>query len=129
MFLIIALILSVAVNIVLIWYVRKVVQMMAYGIENVEELQKLLNEYAGLLEPVATMENYYGDPAITSAVANTKLVIDACRIYKQTLIRNHDEEDTEEGFEEQEAPRQEESPKAPRKAQAKISPIKTQRNN
>lgn len=111
------LLLSIAVNVVLVWYVKKTIQILSYGIENVEELQKLLNEYAGLLEPIATMENYYGDPAITAAVANTKLVIEACNIYKKTLIRNYDEEDEEE--------QQETTVKEPRKAQAKISPVKT----
>jgi hypothetical protein len=116
-FLIALLLLSVTGNIILVWYVRKTIQILSHGIENVEELQGLLNEYASLLEPLANMENYYADPAITSAVANTKLVVDACRVYKTTLIRNYDEEDTEDTG-------QEEDKKEPRKAQAKINSIK-----
>lgn len=89
------LLLSLAGNAMLIWYTRKLVQNLYYGVNNIDEMQKLLNEYASLLEPIATMENYYGDPAITSAVANTKLVVDACRVYKKTMIENYDEENQE----------------------------------
>lgn len=87
--------LSLAGNAMLIWYTRKLVQNLYYGVNNIDEMQKLLNEYASLLEPIATMENYYGDPAITSAVANTKLVVDACRVYKKTMIEDYDEENQE----------------------------------
>jgi biopolymer transport protein ExbB/TolQ len=116
--LIILLLLSLAANVILIWYVRRVIQTLKYGVENVEELQKLLNDYADLLAPVAEMEEFYRDPAILSAVANTKLIISACRVYKQTLIRDHDEEET------QEQAYQEQEDKKERKAKATISSVK-----
>lgn len=98
------LLISIVFNGILIWYTRKLVQNLYYGVNNIDELQKLLNEYASLLEPLSTMENYYGDPAITSAVANTKLVIEACKVYKKTIIESYDEENQEnqEGQETQE---------------------------
>ena len=89
------LLLSLSGNVILIWYTRKLIQNLYYGVNNIDEMQKLLNEYASLLEPLANMENYYGDPALSSAIANTKLVIDACRIYKKTIIENYDEENQE----------------------------------
>ena len=92
--------LSLVGNGLLIWYTRKLVQNLYYGVNNIDELQKLLNEYVSLLEPLANMENYYGDPALSSAVANTKLVIDACRVYKKTIIENYDEENQNEEAEE-----------------------------
>jgi hypothetical protein len=63
-----------------------------YGVNNVDELQKLLNEYVDLLKPIVDMENYYADPAITAAINNTKLIIDACKVYKNTIIESDDEE-------------------------------------
>lgn len=101
---------SIAVNIVFFWYTRKVVENLSYGISNIEELQKLLNEYASLLEPLLTMENYYNDPAITSAIANTKMVVEACKVYKNSIIESQDEEnkenETTEEVKNQEAPAQ-----------------------
>ena len=86
------LILSLAGNVVLIWYTRKLIQNLYYGVNNIDEMQKLLNEYAELLAPLANLDNFYGEPALSAAIANTKLVIDACRVYKKTIIENYDEE-------------------------------------
>jgi hypothetical protein len=86
---------SIAVNGIFIWYTRKLVQNLYYGVNNVDEMQKLLNEYADLLEPLATLENYYGEPAITSAIANTKLVMEACKTYKNSIIESDNEENQE----------------------------------
>jgi hypothetical protein len=89
---------SIAGNIILVWYTRKLVKNLYYGVKNVDEMQKLLSEYSSLLEPLLTMENYYGDPAITSAITNTKLVVDVCKTYKKSIIESQDEEikETEE---------------------------------
>ncbi len=84
---------SIAINIIFVWYTRKLVQNLYYGINNVDELQKLLNEYCILLEQLANIENYYGDPAITSAIANTKMVIEACKGYKNSIIESENEEE------------------------------------
>lgn len=86
------LVISVIGNGILIWYTRKLIQNLYYGVKNVDEMQKLLSEYAALLEPLLTLENYYGDPAITSAITNTKLVVDACKAYKNSIIESQDEE-------------------------------------
>lgn len=87
---------SLAINGMLIWYVRKMVQNMSYAINNVDEMQKMLNEYAVLLQPLATMENYYNDPALTSAINNTLLVVDACKVFKKTMIVSGDEENQDQ---------------------------------
>jgi len=91
----ILLVLSLVGNGILIWYTRKLVQNLYYGVNNADEMQKLLNEYYDLLEPLATLENYYGEPAITSAIANTKLVMEACKTYKNSIIESDNEENQE----------------------------------
>jgi len=87
--------LSIAVNIIFVWYTRKLIKNLNYAFNNVDEMQKLLNEYSDLLEPLAALENYYGEPAIDSAIANTKLVIQACKVYKNTILEGDDEEKQE----------------------------------
>ena len=107
------LVLALSGIVVLVWYTRKLIQILRIGVENIDEMQMLLTEYADLLAPIATMENYYGDPAITSAVANTKLVIQACQVYKKTILEDTNEE-TQEDTEVKEAAR---------KAEATIGPV------
>lgn len=135
--LILLLVLSLAGNVILIWYTRKLIQNLYYGVNNIDEMQKLLNEYAELLVPLANMENFYGEPALSSAIANTKLVIDACRVYKKTIIQNYDEEtQSEENQEDGQASGQEagqnsqeqkageaQGPQTRRKAEATIGPV------
>lgn len=124
--LILLLLISMAVNGILIWYVYKVLQNLRFGINNIDELQKLLNEYSSLLQPLANMENYYGDPAIDSAVANTKLVIEACKVFKKTIIEDYDEE-SQENQEAEEGLEASEGQKDPqvRKAEATIGPVRS----
>jgi hypothetical protein len=103
------LLVSLIVNGVLLWYVRKLIENLNYGIKNVDELQKFLDEYVSLLEPLAQLENYYGEPAIDSAIANTKLAIQACKGYKNSIIESQDEENKENETSE-EAKKQEVAP-------------------
>lgn len=83
---------SIAINVIFVWYTRKLIQNLQFGVNNVDELQKLLNEYVVLLEPVANMENYYADPVIVSTISNTKMVIEACKVYKNSILQSENEE-------------------------------------
>jgi len=78
-------------NAMLIWYTRKLIKNLLYGVKNVDEMQKLFDEYVTLIQPLATMENYYNEPAITSAINNTNVIIEACKMYKNTMIDQIDE--------------------------------------
>jgi len=82
---------SIVGNVMLIWYTRKLINNLLYGVKNVDEMQKLFEEYITLIQPLATMENYYNDPAITSAINNTNVIIEACKMYKNTMIEQIDE--------------------------------------
>ena len=82
---------SIAVNSILIWYTRKLIKNLLYGVKNVDEMQKLFEEYITLIQPLATMENYFNDPALASAINNTNVIIEACKMYKYTMIEQIDE--------------------------------------
>ena len=86
-----ALLLSVIFNIVLIWYTRKLIKNLNIGIINIDQFQELLNEYAGLLESMLTLDQYYGDDTITSAIKNTKMVIEASKFYKNSILEIEDD--------------------------------------
>jgi hypothetical protein len=98
---------SLSVNVIFIWYTRKLIQNLVFGVSNVNELQILLNEYATLLEELAKMENYYNDPIIVSNITNTKMVIEACRVFKNSIIENTD--DQEQKYKEENAKKEESS--------------------
>ena len=89
------LLLSLTANAVLIWYCRKLVRNLWYGIKNVDELQKLLNEYSGSLQSLYELEQFYGDETIKVAIGNTKLIVEACRVYKESILQKQEEDKIE----------------------------------
>ena len=86
------LLLSAAGNVVLVWYVRKLVKNLSVGTKGIDDLQGLLNEYCSLLEGMLQLDQYYGDDTVTGAVNNTKLVIEACKFYKKAIIETDEDE-------------------------------------
>jgi hypothetical protein len=86
--------LSVVVNGVLFWYTKKLVEKLTYGVNNVDELQNLLNEYANSLSGMLDMETYYGDETMASAVRNTKMVVETCKVYKNSILETKNNETT-----------------------------------
>lgn len=77
---------SLVANGVLVWYCRKLVKNLWFGINNVDSLQNLLNEYADSMQSLYELEQFYGDETIKTAISNTKMVVEACRVYKETII-------------------------------------------
>lgn len=95
MILLLLLLLSLAGNCILVWYCKKLVKNLWYGVNNVEELHKLLLEYATSLESLYELEQYYGDETIKVAIGNTKLIAEACRVYKDSIIQKQEEKQIE----------------------------------
>lgn len=80
------LLVSLTCNIILVWYSRKLVKNLSAGVEGLDDLQQLLDEYASLLSGMAELEQYYGDETVVGAVKNTKMVIEACKFYKKSVL-------------------------------------------
>lgn len=91
------LVLSLVTNAILVWYTRKIIKNLDYGVRNVDEFQQMLNEYAASLIGMSQLDQYYGDDTIAIAVKNTNIVIDACKTYKKTILELGDEVDIEDG--------------------------------
>ncbi len=78
--------LSLSINIVFFWYVKKIVKQLTFGVNYTQQLQELLEEYALNLESMLEMEMYYGDETMTSTVKNTRMVIEACKLYEKSIL-------------------------------------------
>lgn len=72
-------ILSLTGNVVLIWYVRKLISQFKTAIETVASLNQIVDEYVVHLETVSEMETYYGDTTIENLLKHTKDVVKAIR--------------------------------------------------
>lgn len=80
------LIVSLILNGIFFWYIKKLLKKLSFGVDNIDQLQNLLEEYCILLESMLELEQYYGDETVVAAVKNTRLVIETCKMYKQTIM-------------------------------------------
>jgi hypothetical protein len=83
--------LSLVANGILVWYVRKLIKNLTFGVDNVDSFQKMLNEYASTLEAITEMEKFYADETLTIAANNTRMVIAACKVYKKSIIDSEED--------------------------------------
>jgi len=89
--LILFLILSLTVNGIFIWYTRKLIKNLNVGIDGVTQFQELLEQYAENLTSMFELEQYYGDETVAAAIKNTKMVIEASKFYKKSIIGEEEE--------------------------------------
>lgn len=80
------LILSILINCILFWYIKKLIRQLSFGVTYTQQLQGLLEEYSSSLEGMLEMEMYYGDETIIAAVKNTRMVIETCKMYEKSIL-------------------------------------------
>jgi len=96
-FLIIAFILSLALNVLLIWYVRKVqVDYILYLRDNLEEFAFMHNQFTEHIDEVYNMEMYFGDQSLSKLLEHSKFVSEQTQQYLDVLRGLDFEEDEEE---------------------------------
>ena len=96
-FLITTFILSLALNVLLIWYVRKVqVDYILYLRDNLEEFAYMHTQFSEHIEEVYNMEMYYGDQSLSKLLEHSKFVSEQTQQYLDVLRGLDFEEDEEE---------------------------------
>ena len=101
MWLLLALLASITVNIFGVWYIRRVLSKLIFVGENLSDLVELVISYRNHLSGVYELEQYYGDQDISNLVEHTNKVIeileqDYSDIYTMTTIPEREEENIEE---------------------------------
>ena len=93
----IILILSLAINVLLIWYVRKVqVDYILYLRDNLEEFAYMHNEFTEHIDEVYNMEVFYGDQSLSKLLEHSKFVSERTKEYLDILRGLEFEEENEE---------------------------------
>lgn len=87
--------LSIIGNGVLLWYCRKLVTKLWLSVQGVDQMQELLEEYNNSLAAIYQLEELYGEEAIKSTIANTKMVAEACKFFKTSVVGNDNDEEKE----------------------------------
>ena len=93
----IILILSLALNVLLIWYIRKVqVDYILYLRDNLEEFAYMHNEFTEHIDEVYNMEVFYGDQSLSKLLEHSKFVSERTKEYLDILRGLEFEEENEE---------------------------------
>tara|TARA_Y100001970_G_scaffold254152_1_gene329657 strand:+ start:59 stop:358 length:300 start_codon:yes stop_codon:yes gene_type:complete len=96
-FLIITFILSLTLNVLLIWYVRKVqVDYILYLRDNLEEFAYMHNQFTEHIDEVYNMEMYFGDQSLSKLLEHSRFVSEQTQQYLDVLRGLDFEEDEEE---------------------------------
>lgn len=75
-------ILSLSLNILLIWYLRKVLYKLLFVSDNINDLLSLIEEFSTHVDRIHSMETYYGDEVLQGLVKHSKEIVEAIKEYE-----------------------------------------------
>ena len=106
--LIIALFLSILVNLLALWYIRKLLTKVLFVSQNLTDLVDLLTTYRNHLQRLFQLEMYYGDETMKFLIKHTRSLLDVLEDYSDIYLMTEpialDEED-EESYDDEEETR------------------------
>jgi len=99
--LIITCLISVPLNVLLIWYIRKLLQKLLFVSDNMSDLLSTLSSFSNHLEQLHEMEMYYGDETLAHLIRHSKTVVRYVEEYKSIYALLEDEDTKESDFAEE----------------------------
>ena len=82
---------SVAVNVLLLWYVRELLKRFSFFSANIEVFDELITNYEKHLNAVYELETFYGDSTIEGLLRHTKDFRDDILVYKEMFSVQEDQ--------------------------------------
>ncbi len=99
----IILMISITINIFLIWYSRNTLTNLLFLSENLGLLYEIINDFTLHLQRVYELERFYGDPTLTNLLEHSKAVTEELEKYEEIFLLSEplqEEEDLPDGEEE-----------------------------
>ena len=97
--LIISLVVSVAINVLLFWYIRKMLSKLLYVSDSIGSLLVSAKNFSNHLDGLHAMEMYYGDETLGALIKHSKQVIEDIKEFEdideltnEGLVEDEDEE-------------------------------------
>ena len=94
--LVILVVASIAVNVVMIWYVRQLLKTVLLDQGNLDTILEVLKDFSTHVETVYSMETYYGDTTLKGLLDHSKQIVLDFEEYKKLYIEEEAELDEEE---------------------------------
>ena len=89
---------SIAVNGVLIWYIKRALERLFLTSENLLSILDIINVYSEHLKSVYELDTFYGDETLSGLLEHTKLITAELKKYEKVeeIITVSEERDTGE---------------------------------
>ncbi len=100
MILIISLIISVTLNVLLIWYLRKVLEKLMFVSDTIGGLFDSVEAYQTHIQSMYELETYYGEDTLQSLITHTKELYEELEQFEGVYSLTDTEEEYVEGEEE-----------------------------
>jgi len=92
---------SIVINVLLIWYIRKLLQKLSFFSEDIVEMNNNLESFATHLTGLHSLETYYGDETLQNLIDHSKLVVEEVHQFKDLYLVGDVEQGLEEDAEEE----------------------------
>ena len=97
------LLLSLSVNVLMFWYIRKLLQEFKYITENYDDINDILLEFSEHLERIHGLETFYGDETLGALITHSKEVVEEVKYFIGTFSTDDvDEEEEDDETQEEE---------------------------
>ncbi len=95
---ILSLVVSVSINVLLVWYIRKMLSKLLYVSDSIGDLLVSAKNFSSHLNGLHEMETYYGDETLGGLIRHSKQVIEDIKEFEDIYALTNDglEEDEEQ---------------------------------
>ena len=81
---------SVSINILLVWYIKKMLKELLFTSDNIVQLQVSMSDFASHVEGIHEQETYYGDPTIEGLIRHSKEIVEEIKDFEDIYSVNRD---------------------------------------
>ena len=96
----IVLFISMCINILLVWYCRRLTKQFIFFTQNVVELENKLNSFDSHLGSVHKLEMFYGDDTLGGLIDHSRSIVESIKQFNDEFMLDDEEIEEEPGFEE-----------------------------
>ena len=88
---------SIAVNVTLLWYNREAVKKIVFFSDNIGDMMGYFKEFLTHLESLYEMEVFYGDETIKGLIDHTKFMVGEINNFEEIYSLTREEEKMDDG--------------------------------
>jgi hypothetical protein len=88
--------LSVSINVLLIWYSKRMTRQFVYFADNITEIENTIGEFQKHLNGVHELEMFYGDDTLGRLILHSKDVVNRIKEFNDSFSLDSEEQEVDE---------------------------------